>query len=276
MANSLESRVLSWLKIPPAPRVPPGEEDTCDVFRAGSGYYTYIRVAWGLGQLGALAGLLFGASFVSFLPPFRIPLGFGHVSLWTLMETMAAAGFLLQLPVTFWVLKLDFTCRFYLLSDRSLRIQEGIWSFHERTFTLANLQQINVRQNPLQKLFGISDIVVTTAGGGGGGPSEGHEAGESLHTGHLRGLDRAEEIRDRLLEQLKLYRDSGLGQTPALRSSTDAGRTLDAGLVDAGLVDAGLVDAGLVDAGLVDAASVLTAEIRKLKEVLQKTRTETV
>lgn len=218
----LRQTVLRWLKIPERPHVPPGEEASCQTFRAGKGYYDYIRLGWGFGQAGALVGLVFGALFLHFLPEFgfqvrfarwRIPVSSAILSA---IESFAFAGYLMQLPITYWVLRLDFECRYYLLSDRSLRIQEGIWSFREQTFTLANIQQINLKQNPIQKLFDIADVVVSTAGGGGGHGSDGEGHQETLHTGTLRGVNGADQIRDRLLAQMKHFRDSGLGQEPSL------------------------------------------------------------
>ncbi|MCC6132631.1 MAG: PH domain-containing protein [Acidobacteria bacterium] len=217
----LRQTVLRFLKIPERPHVPPGEEASCQTFRAGKGYYDYIRLGWGFGQAGALAGLLFGALFLHYVPGFGFLIRFGpwsvpvSTAVLSAIEFLAFAGYALQLPFTYFVLRLDYECRYYLLSDRSLRIQEGIWFFREQTFTLANIQQINVKQNPVQKLFGIADVVVSTAGGGGGQGPEGHSQEASLHSGNLRGVTGAEKIRDRLLAQMKRYKDSGLGQEPS-------------------------------------------------------------
>jgi membrane protein YdbS with pleckstrin-like domain len=259
--RAVKAAVLRWLKVPPAPHVPPGEESSCHVFRAGKGYYDYIRLGWGFGQAGALIGLAFGVAFLHFVPEFGLQFRFGRwqipvsTAVFSFLEALAIVGFVFQLPLTYWALTWDYECRFYLLSDRSLRIQEGIWSFREQTFTLANIQQIDVRQGPVQKLFGISDVVVSTAGGGGG--SAGQDAKhqhESMHEGCLRGVTGAAAIRDRLLTQMKRYRDSGLGEGPIVKHGTRSGDTVDS----------------LV--GLRSAVSETVSEIRALRQALETAR----
>jgi hypothetical protein len=129
-----------------------------------------------------------------------------------LLELAGIAAFLFQLPVTYAAVRLDWEMRWYIVTDRSLRIRAGIWSLQESTMSFANLQQVEVRQGPLQRLLGIADVIVQSAGGGGGGG--GHEKGashDSLHTGTFHGVDNAQEIRDLVLERLRLFRQTGLG-----------------------------------------------------------------
>lgn len=129
-------------------------------------------------------------------------------------ELLGIAAFLFQLPVTYAAVRLDWEMRWYIVTDRSLRIRAGIWSLQESTMSFANLQQVEVRQGPLQRLLGIADVIVQSAGGGGGGGGGGHEKGEgndSLHTGTFHGVDNAQEIRDLVLERLRLFRQAGLG-----------------------------------------------------------------
>jgi uncharacterized membrane protein YdbT with pleckstrin-like domain len=101
--------------------------------------------------------------------------------------------------------------RWYIVTDRSLRIRTGVWNVRESTLTFANIQQITVGQGPLQRLLGIYDLEVKTAGGGGGG-YHGHAArGESMHQGFFHGIDNAPEVRAMMLERLRHLRDTGLG-----------------------------------------------------------------
>ena len=130
------------------------------------------------------------------------------------IEIFGAIGFLLQLPVSFAVARLDYEMRWYIVTDRSLRIREGIMRIREMTLTFANVQNISIRQGPLQRLLGIADVVVRTAGGGGSSESHGGHGGtvgESMHVGKLRAVDNAVEVRDLILERLRRWRDSGLG-----------------------------------------------------------------
>jgi membrane protein YdbS with pleckstrin-like domain len=130
------------------------------------------------------------------------------------IEIFGAIGFLLQLPFSFAVARLDYEMRWYIVTDRSLRIREGIMRIREMTLTFANVQNISIRQGPLQRLLGIADVVVRTAGGGGSSEEHGSSsgtAGASMHIGKLRAVDNAVEVRDLILERLRRWRDSGLG-----------------------------------------------------------------
>jgi len=75
------------------------------------------------------------------------------------------------------------------------------------------VQNITVRQGPLQRILGLADVVVRTAGGGGSSETHGGggTVGESMHVGKLRAVDNAEMVRDLILERLRRFRDSGLG-----------------------------------------------------------------
>ena len=86
----------------------------------------------------------------------------------------------------------------------------GILSLREKTMTFANIQNIEIRRNPLQRLLGIADVQVRTAGGGGGAAESGH-IGESLHQASFRGVDDPEMIRTTIAERVRLHRGSGLG-----------------------------------------------------------------
>jgi hypothetical protein len=97
-----------------------------------------------------------------------------------------------------------------------LRIREGIRTITEQTMTFANIQNLVIRQNPLQRLLGFADLHVRTAGGGGktneqGGSGSDEEKHRVLHLAVFRGVDNATEIRDLILERLKQIRTSGLG-----------------------------------------------------------------
>jgi membrane protein YdbS with pleckstrin-like domain len=107
---------------------------------------------------------------------------------------------------------LRYDTTWYVMTERSLRIRRGIWIIHEITITFENIQNVTIKQGPLQRFFGISDIQVQTAGGGSGrhGHQNGPEAGFS-HQGLLEGLADAKTIRDLILNRLKKSRSAGLG-----------------------------------------------------------------
>ena len=97
--------------------------------------------------------------------------------------------------------------------------------------TFSNIQNVSIRQGPMQRAFGISDVEVRTAGGGesaGSGDSEGQT--DNLHLGYFRGVDNAAEIRDTILTHLRRLRTGGLGDPdePASLPSVSASEPLDA------------------------------------------------
>ncbi|HEX9936989.1 MAG TPA: PH domain-containing protein [Longimicrobium sp.] len=215
--------VLRLLRVPAEPRVPEGGR-VVRVFRAAPAYYRYRLALWALGQLGALVGLI--GSLLGILALLR---DVDHPVLVFLLqagEIAAWATFLVQLPFSLAVLRLDFEMRWYILSDRSLRIREGVVSVREKTITFANIQNISIRQNPLQRLLKLADVRVTTAGGGAGSAQgHGESVGESMHEAYFRGVDNAEEIRDVIAERVRLHRDAGLGdpdEPPPLPDAVDS------------------------------------------------------
>lgn len=118
--------------------------------------------------------------------------------------------YLLQIPVTYALVRLEFESHWYIVTDRSLRIRSGLVSMKESTMSFANLQQVTVSQDPVQRLLRIADVRVQSAGGGGSSDSHGHTR-DSMHTGIFHGVDNAPEIRDLILERLRLFRAAGLG-----------------------------------------------------------------
>jgi membrane protein YdbS with pleckstrin-like domain len=209
MIEPLRRLLLRFLRVPPDPALPAG--GTIRVFRAAPAYFHYHLVIWAFAQAAALTGLIGGTVGLRYvIPNVQNP--------WIVFALHAAEAltwlaFLVHLPVSLGVLRLDFDLRWYILSDRSLRIREGIITVKEKTMTFANIQQISIRQNPLQRLLRIADVQVRTAGGGSGGSgsTQHGEIGESMHEAFFRGVDNAEEIKRAIQERVRLHRDAGLG-----------------------------------------------------------------
>lgn len=126
------------------------------------------------------------------------------------LEALGIVFFVGQAFVSYAVLRFDYEQRWYVVTDRSLRIRSGVWRVRESTMSFVNLQQVVVSQGPLQRLLGLADVRVESAGGGGAqqGPHTNHQ---SLHMGHFHGVNNAEEIRDLILDRLRQFRASGLG-----------------------------------------------------------------
>lgn len=209
----LTRTITRFLKVPPEPEPPLGSPGSVRVFNAAPGYYQYRLVLWGIRQAGALIGLIIGLAFVAGgIEVVDFPMS---RELAMLIEAVGVGVFLIQLPLSFLMVKLDYRYRWYMTTDTSLRIREGITTVRERTMTFANIQNLSLKQGPMQRLFGISDLQVRTAGGGGAESAEeskkGHSESDNMHLGYFRGVDNAEEIRDLVLAQMRGMRDSGLG-----------------------------------------------------------------
>ncbi|WP_342378279.1 PH domain-containing protein [Myxococcus stipitatus] len=210
--------LLRWLKVNPEPRLPEG---TVRVFQAAPAYLTYRRVLLGLKHLAVVMGTVIGWSFFGKLFPGFMDLPYARPAIYT-VEAVVWLSFLVLLPVSFLVVRLDYALRWYVMTDRSLRIREGVVSLREKTMTFANIQQISIQQNPLQRMLGIADVKVETAGGGKGSGGSDPDAGvtEHLHEARFRGVNNAEAIRDTLLERVRMHRDTGLGEPTELITDT--------------------------------------------------------
>lgn len=213
MAEGPLTRLITrFLKVPPEPEPPLGSPGSVRVFNAAPGYFHYRLAVWIFGQVGTAIGLVIGLVFLAGGVEFAaIPIG-REVTI--LLEAVGIGLFLIQLPLSFLMVRLDYRYRWYMITDTSLRIREGLLSVRERTMTFANIQNLSLKQGPIQRLFGISDLQVRTAGGGSESVGESKkELAEAMnmHIGYFRGVDNAEEIRDLILGRMRGLKDSGLG-----------------------------------------------------------------
>ena len=206
MYSGFKGLVVRMLKVPAEPEPPAG--DHLEVFRAAPAWFNYRRIVWALQTLfvGAILGSV----------GFGLALGVtaaekkGEVLVLSVIGCVVVAAFLGQTVVRYVTLRLDYEMRWYMVTDRSLRIREGVIALREMTLTFANIQEISISQGPIQRLFGVKDVMVRTAGGGA--TAAGSEAGTfHMHIGYFRGVANAEAIRDLVRERLKAYRDAGLG-----------------------------------------------------------------
>jgi membrane protein YdbS with pleckstrin-like domain len=260
MAFDWRATLLRWVKVEASPALPAGNPASVRVFRAGANEWKRQLVLWAGQQLGALVGLLFftavlwrveGATLrrnaeanpvpaasqnatsevvsesnrnlerleerlaerAAKLPPEAFSLAWGFKLLGFLV-------FAVQLPITLGLRRLEWELRWYVVTDRSLRIRSGIVKLQEQTMSFANVQQVEVRQGPLQRLLGLADVRVQTAGGGSS-PQKPGQHSESMHVGYFHAVTNAGAIRDLILDRLREYRESGLGdQEETLRQSS--------------------------------------------------------
>ncbi len=234
MRDAFERLIKQLLRVPPEPQAPLGAAGSMRLFRAAPAFLRYRLWGWGLGQGAALFGIVAGVVAVRMFVP-------GLSEAFFLFEAVAVGFVLLQLPLSLLMIFLDYQYRWYMVTDRSLRIREGVLKVQEKTMTFSNVQNVSIRQGPLQRLFGISDVEVRTAGGGesaaGSSNSEGQT--DNLHLGYFRGVDNAAEIRDTILDHLRRLRTGGLGDPDEPAPATQASRS--PSVDDDELLDAGLL-----------------------------------
>ncbi len=106
------------------------------------------------------------------------------------------------------VTRVDWELRHYLVGDRSLRVSSGAVTRREVTVSYANVQNLEVTQGPLERLFGFKTLTLSTAGADAGAGK-----GENLHVVALAGLENADEVRELMLGMMKHHKDSGLGES---------------------------------------------------------------
>jgi uncharacterized membrane protein YdbT with pleckstrin-like domain len=248
LLESTTAWALRLLRIPPEPHLPAGDPASARVFRAGENYWRLKLLGWGFKQVAAVIG--YGAFFLflhtapwavalvekKFDPTVSTITRF-WISLAQLIEPIAIVLFLVQLPISYRLARLDYELRWYIVTDRAARLREGILSLNEMTFTLSNVQDISIRQNPIQRLLGLADVEMRTAGGSSGAGEGAHGGGmeKNLHLAKFRMVENATEIRDLVRERMKHARDAGLGDPDDAREvAVAAGRSSGATVASSG------------------------------------------
>ena len=199
--------LLGLLHVPPEPEAPDGSPESIRIFRAGRNYLRWRIFTWALSQVAV------AFFFLLFSMPLLVPnskMSPTAHRVWVSILVVGGALWATFAFVSLMLQKLNFEQRWYIVTDRSLRIRTGIWSVQEITMTFANIQDLRIARDPLQLILGISDLRVSSAGGGGG---EGPKAGRESHNAVFSGVEDAEGLRDLIVERLRRYRDAGLGDS---------------------------------------------------------------
>ena len=223
------------------------ELDPVERHRAAKNYYRLLLLRWLLKQVSALVGLV-----VSLVVLRGVSVGGTEaVRMWLYAaEWLGLVGFVAQVPFTFLMLRLDYEMRWYVVTDRSLRIRSGLLQVREMTLTFANIQHLAVHQGPLQRMLGIYDLEVRTAGGGGATGEESLADARSAvtHIGYFHGVENAPAIRDLIVDWMRRARGAGLGDgddrtvSPQQPPETAIG---DGGIFQAALAEVRAETAGL-------------------------------
>ncbi len=191
--------VTKWLRVPSEPPWLSGADDqSVCAFRPAEGYLEYLKFYFWIGLFAVDIVLVFGWVAILIANPF----------LGTVIAPLAWAIIILPDIVVYIAIHLRYDTTWYILSDRTLRIRRGIWTIQETTITFDNIQNVSVRQGPIERMYGICDVVVETAGGGG---SKSEAGPADVHTGLLEGVNNAEEIRQMIMKQWLATKTAGLG-----------------------------------------------------------------
>ncbi|MCA8920694.1 MAG: PH domain-containing protein [Planctomycetes bacterium] len=205
------------LKLPEGnPPIPHGDPTKVETYNPDEAYLHYRMLGFLIGTVPAL-GIVVGALVLGFfheallgpnafpdVPPALIP-----------VAGVLIAGFVLaSLAFSYAVLHLELDMLRYTLTDQALRLRRGVVGLEEVTLSFANIQNVKFDQGPLQRYFGIGDLIVETAGGGAVvNPQQGAAVG--AHRGLIKGVSYPEELRDTILRRVKQFKGAGLGvRTP--------------------------------------------------------------
>ncbi len=200
-----------WLRLPKGnPSVPAGNPASVKTWNPAEGYLSYQMLGFWLSAVPLLLTCL--GSFVSAgivpalmareneIPEALVPLvAVGFVAFGLLMLFVAAFNYA--------VVHLELDMLRYTLTDRAIRLRRGVLAVEEVTLSYANIQNVKYNQGPVQRYFGIGDLIVETAGGGGVNPQQ---PGAGLHhRGLIKGVGNPEALRDMILERVRKVRGGG-------------------------------------------------------------------
>jgi membrane protein YdbS with pleckstrin-like domain len=194
--------IVSWFRVPADPPTLPATGEPVRSIRPADGYLRYLKFLFWVALIPGDVLPVLGWIAVSIaVPVLGIVLAAPFLAAIVLPDVIAYVGIHLRYDTTW-----------YVLTDRSLRIRRGILNIHETTISFENVQNVEVRQGPLQRHFGIADVLVTTAGGGVASHGKGGQSSTlGAHVGLLQGLDDAEAVRNQILACVERTRAGGLG-----------------------------------------------------------------
>jgi membrane protein YdbS with pleckstrin-like domain len=193
--------LTSWFRVPSAePTLPVSPGEHLQSFRPSDGFLRYLKFRFWVA--------LFLVDIALFMAWLSITVASLLIGLW--LAPLAFALIVLPDIVAYVAIHLRYDTTWYVLTHRSLRIRRGIWAIHETTITFENIQNVTVESGPLERWFGIANVIVDTAGGAPAKTSHGGKK-ENYHEGRIEGVENAPEIRDLILNRVRQSRSSGLG-----------------------------------------------------------------
>jgi membrane protein YdbS with pleckstrin-like domain len=192
-----------WFRVPQAPPTLPARPgETLRSFRPSEGWLRMRKF-----EFWALLSIVDGALLLGWIILFFT---YRPAALWLALPWLA----IMVLPdiVAYLAIHLRYDTTWYVLSDRSVRIRRGVWTIEEKTFTFENVQNVEIRQGPLQRWFGVANVIIQTAGGGGSAGAHG-SIGLGAHQGVIEGVHDPEEIRESIMVKVRAAKGAGLGDS---------------------------------------------------------------
>jgi membrane protein YdbS with pleckstrin-like domain len=209
--------LADWFAVPEEPPdLPAIGGESVKRFRPSPDFLRYLKFKFWV-VLALVDAVLLVAWIGTFL---------ASITLGLLLTPVFLAVAILPDIVAFVAIQLRYDTTWYVLSNRSLRIRRGIWVIRETTITFENVQNIKLKQGPVQRHFGVADIELTLAGGGATSNESGANR-SSARVGLIEGVSDADQIRDLILARVRMSRASGLGDELALSSPPGAAWSTD-------------------------------------------------
>lgn len=217
MYRGLWGVLTRWFRVPDQPpTLPAGPDDTVESFRPAPGFLRYMKLGF----------WIFFVVFDLALLVAWVALTVNEPTVGIVAAPVALVIAIVPDIVGYLAIHLRYDTTWYVMTDRSLRIRRGIWTIHETTITFENVQNVTVNQGPIQRLFGIANVLVETAGGGGGANQGAHgEQSMAPHRGLIEGVADAPRIRDLILSRLRESQSAGLGDEDDHDEPTSASPT---------------------------------------------------
>lgn len=197
-----------WFRVPDQPpTLPAMSGETITAFQPDAGFLRYLLFQFWIGLLLIDGLILVGWIVITIVSPL----------VGVILAIPALLIAIVPDVIAYLAVHLRFDTTWYVMGDRSLRIRRGIWVIQETTLTFENVQNVTVRQGPLQRYFGIANLLVETAGGGQPQPGTHGMQATAAHRGLIEGVADAVKIRDLILKQLRKSRTAGLGDEADVR-----------------------------------------------------------
>lgn len=191
--------LVRWFRVPQQPPTMPSVDgESVEVYRAAPGYLRYRRIGYWIGFAIAVLVLFVGLAAVTIvIPLLGIVLALPVLMLFAFVSA-----------VNYVALYLEYDTTWYAVGESSVRTRSGVWINREITVNYDNVQNVSVKQGPLQRRFGISVVRIDTAGM----QSAGNQYQTASAAGvSLVGLSNAEEVKQLIQKRCDASQSAGLG-----------------------------------------------------------------